>query len=256
MSPDTPLSAADLSALFPQPLIRGARISRQDLRRVQGFRLDAETAGKLGRHHIGILAADCRPLAQFLPAFGRLAAAHSPARFAVVPFSYVEQSHLLHLGKDARYPEMQCLSPDAVWSCGSCLFAMPERLSILSEIALEHGWQIGAVMVWDPLLQLHQQRRLMKPVRRRADIRKRDCRPPCEAICQLRYDHRRGDWRPPLLLCTNRQLRSIDSQSVSRRYGLQACWYVDGETIRCGELNAGSDPAEPGTRHLHPCGHL
>lgn len=254
MNDDLSLSDRDLSAMFPQPLIRGARISRQDLRRVQGFRLNAETAGKLGRNHLGVLVADCPPLAQVLAVFGRLAAARSPVRYVVVPYSYVELSQLLSLGEDARYPEMQCLSPDAVWACGSCLFALPERLPALSQLALDHGWQIGAAIVWDPFLQLPRERRSTKAVRRRADIRRRDCRPAHEAVCQLRYDHRCGDWRPPLLLCTQRQLRSIDSQALSRRYSLAVCWYVDGETLRCGEPETTSDADPPGARQLKLCG--
>lgn len=254
MNNELPLPDDELMMMFPRPLIRGARISRQDLRRVQGFRLNAETAGKLGRYHLGVLVADCRPLAQMLPSFGRLAAAHSPVRYVVVPDSYVELSQLLSLGNNGRAPDVQCLVPNAVWSCGSCLFSLSERLPILSQLALDQNWQIGAVIVWDPFLRLHRQRRPMQAVRRRTDIRRRDCRPANEPILQLRYEHRRGDWRPPLFLCTQRQLRSIDSQALSVRYGIEACWYVDGETLRCGEPEAEGDADPPGARQFQACG--
>ena len=175
-------------------------------------------------------------MVEMLPLLGRLARAGTPARYVVVPFNNNELQPLVQQEHGGRFPAVNCLMPNAVWSCGSLLIAMPERLSKLQELALEEHWPIAAVLASDPVLRLHRDRRSVKAVTRKSALRKGDLRYLHEQICQLRYELRRGDWRPPLLLCTQQPLRSIAANSLAPHYGLETWWFVDGDSLRCGEV--------------------
>jgi hypothetical protein len=217
---------SNLSSLFPFPAIRGTRITRFEQADLGPFRLDADTADRLGRDNIGVFVQDCRGLRWIMERIAVLAETDFPAKWAVVlssksmaEFVYNSRVHQPEgRRRRKRVPEL--------WQQGNVVFTTPEGLRLWQREVAGPARVAGILMV-DTLCHVHKARD--------AYFEGYGVHDRPQRVADFRADMAADGNPPPLFVLTKRLAKSVNTRPMLSAYCLDAWWFVDGHRLRFGK---------------------
>jgi len=227
--------------------LRGPRVSRLEERRLGYFRLDAETAWELGKSNVGVFVGTCPTLGGTIERLQQLEQSTLAPRWllvaatkkmaAVIIQRWFRERQVARLATTTlRLPKVH----------RNIVLATPESLRRIGDNECR---EIAAIIAVDMLCQIHQARSGIQ----HGNFFAANDRP--QLIANYRNALAHDNWLPPFVLLTQKAAKSVPTDSVARAYCLDAWWFVDGASLRCGRppplqsecVNDGSD-TYPGER--------
>lgn len=204
----------DHLAQYNVPVFRGTLKPRDGDQRFGRLKLDAETAFELGTSNIGLFVESCPSFERMLEHFQSLNDDQSGAWMVVASSKRVKQELVRLAGLGHSLPH-------------NVIVATPEELPGLKD-SIEC---LAGVFVFDYACHIHKCRG--NSFRR---FQSANDRP--QKIVDFRMHFRVGDWSPPLILFTNRKAVSVNTIPMLSPYCLEAFRYIDGQTMRFGEIKS------------------
>ena len=217
---------SDLSSPFPFPAIRGTRITRFEQTDLSPFRLDADTADRLGRDNIGVFIENCRSLSWIMEKIAVLAETDFPAKWAVVLSSKDTATMVYNssVRQPAGKPDRQH-APE-LWQQGNVVFTTPEGLRLWQREVAGPDRVAGILMV-DTLCHVHKARN--------AYFEGYGVHDRPQRVADFRADMAADGNPPPLFVLTKRLAKSVNTRPMLSAYCLDAWWFVDGRRLRFGK---------------------
>jgi len=210
---------------YPDAWIRGPRITRLEEKHLGRFELDAETANTLGTSNIGIFIGGCEPLGGTIEVIRGLQLAAPESRWVLVAatkkMAAVMIQRWFREGQVARVAVTTLKLPQVY---GNVVLATPESLR---KIDNHDRSNIAGIIVIDMLCHIHQARGMQNGA-----FHVRNDRP--QLVANFRNDVAVGSWLPPIALLTQKPAKSVMTDNIARAYCLDAWWFVDGRSLRCG----------------------
>ena len=240
MTPDSP--PAWLRARYPTARIHGRLVKRSDETPLGLARIDAATAGELGRDHVGWFVGRYPGSSQAARQFARLAAMPEGGVWIVVPHSKDLSAQLWLAWPHSTRP---ATSPTPWWQSGRMWIAPPESLRTILPAVRQDPLGVAGILVLDPECHLHRSRGGTLPNGRQMF----NDRP--QHVVNFRTALAAEDWQPPLLLLTARQASAFVSEDVARAYCLEAFRFISGDSFACWEESIEPEvvpPAETASR--------
>ena len=224
------ITQEDIAARYPQPLIRGERITRlgeKDLGR-QGT--DADTCRMLGEEQIGWLIGAVPSFERMVEHVRRLNDSACGARWVVVPATNrLSEMAFEQWFADREFDRSQA-SP-TLWHDKLVSFCVPERLKELRTVFSEASANIAGVIVLDPQCFVHRGRAFQN-----GNYRVVHDRP--QMIVNFRSAFAVGRWSPPFIQMSCKRAAAVATETVARIYCLETMHCIDGISLGCGVLYA------------------
>ncbi len=224
------ITQEDIATRYPQPLIRGERITRlgeKDLGR-QGT--DADTCRMLGEEQIGWLIGAVPSFERMIEHVRRLNDSACGARWVVVPAT----NRLSEMAFEQWFSDLdsdRSLASPTFWHDDLVSFCVPERLNELRTELLETSVNIAGVIVLDTQSFVHRGRAFQN-----GNFRIVHDRP--QMIVDFRAAFAIGKWSPPFFQMTCKRAAAVATETVARIYCLETMHCLDGTSLGCGVLPA------------------
>lgn len=210
----------ELESLCPKVILRGKRIVRMTEKIVGIFQLDPQTFFELGTTSIGVLIGGAESNDLFMECLREVSAMDLDGTVVVVTSSKKLAdgfyTKLMRPGTSKRRPD--------VFEMGSVILSTPEKLHKISPNDRKTRPVLGIILL-DPYCVVHQARG-DEGYGWVTNDRPRH-------LVKFRYEHRRGEWQPPMLLMTTKPVKSLNTNQMLAPYSLEAWWYVDAATLKC-----------------------
>jgi len=210
---------------YPEACIRGPKITRLEERRLEYFRLDAATAWDLGRNNVGVFVGGCDSLDRTIDTLKALDRTSQTSRWVIVASSKDVAALVVQQwfrADSARRVAVTTLKLPQVSS--NIVLTTPESLK---RISAGDRAAVAGIVLLDLLCHVHKLRGMQ-----RGHFHIANDRP--QHVADFRNDIAVGDWLPPLFLLTHPPAKSIETAAIARAYCLDAWWFVDGTSLRCG----------------------
>lgn len=224
------MTTTKLLDIYPSAYIRGTRISRIGEQDLGQFRLNTETATELAADNSGVFVGGFRSFDQILSRVRQLDESPVGGQWIVVPSTKKCSAAIRQrwLNDDSvSYIDPKKV-PD-IWCSEKATFCVPESLHELGR-SLEHdGTKIAAIVLIDNYCRVHAARGFNN-----GNFRVQHDRP--QLIVNFRARLSDDGWMPPLVIFTEKAAKSTPTLQMQRVYCLDTFVFVDGATLRCGEL--------------------
>lgn len=222
--------------------IRGPRITRLEESVIGYFRFDAETAWDLGTSNIGVFVGASRPFDRTIEDLQKLESSPSKGLWVVVAGTKQIAAAIVDLwfnGGVAKPISEENL--DLPRLRNNVVLATPEVLGKNKYLAKE---SITGIIVLDLPCSIHRQRGM-----RNGNFFVQNDRP--QYIANFRNDAARGPWLPPLFLITLQPAKSVSTDHVARAYCLDGWWFVNGQSLFCGNPPALPEASRKSLEEAH-----
>lgn len=220
MTPGDPLLPR-LSATYPTPRFCGRRISRWEEQALGFADLDVPTALELGREQIGWFVGKHPGFCRAIEQFGRLDANPTGGVWVVVPRSFDLAIILYEKWPCRQYLVERPRNHSSAWRSRKVWVAIPTDLARFMLLAKEQPHGIAGVIILDPACDMHQEGNGMLCF---------DCP---QHVVNFRCDISVHNWQPPLLLFTTKRAKAINTDVLAKLFGLNAFWFIDGDSFNC-----------------------
>jgi len=211
---------------YPGAWIRGPRITRLEETALGYFRLDAETAWNLGNNNVGVFIGGCPSLGRTIERLQQLEQSTITPYWIIVAATkkmaavFVQQ--WFRAGQGDRVAITTLKLPKVHQNI---ILATPESLR---RLGAAERCNIAGIVVVDMLCHIHKAR---GGIQNGTFFASND-RP--QQIANFRNSVAIDGWLPPLLFVTEKPAKSVTTDAVARAYCLDAWWFVDGNSLRCG----------------------
>lgn len=226
----------DFTALYPEPVIRGARIARLGERYLGPIAIDKATGQVLGEQQIGWLIGGVPDFETMIEHVYRINQAAVGGRWIIVPATrnwaiaaYRWWSQRLDCSDVQDAPNL--------WSQKHVTFCLPEHLRNLArQIADPQPTPVAGILLLDPQCIVYRGRGFQTGSFRCAHDRP-------QLIVNFRSQLTIGNWSPPLLIMSCRAAAALHTTDITRVFGLEAMHFIEGRTLNCwGPLAYQRDP--------------
>ena len=234
--------------LYDNAWIRGRRITRLEENELGRFRLDSDTAWNLGSNNVGIFIGGRQSLGGTIELLRRLQEPTAKPRWVIVASSKNMAALIVHqwfLEPDRRRVSAKKLALPMINS--NIILATPERLKGIEETQRH---DVTGILIVDMRCHVHKLRGML-----RGKFFVANDRP--QLVANFRNSFLRDGWAPPLFLFTEKPAKSLNTSPIARAYCLDAWWFVDGKSLRCGPplAGGGADSVEPPSMESDAAGH-
>ncbi len=213
----------DFSALYPAPVVRGARVTRTGNRYLGPVAIDGETASTMGRGQIGWFIGGVPTYDRMIDDIRRINSTHSGGRWIVVPATRYWADHTYRQWFDNQFVDETA----SVWNDDLVTFAVPESLREVGDAIKDKREQVAGIILLDPGCVVHRGRGF-----NRGDSRIAHDRP--QLIVDFRARLAIGDWTPPLMILSRHLPAEVATETISRVYCLEALQFIEGASLSCG----------------------
>ena len=206
--------------------VRGPRITRLEENSLGYFRLDSGTAWNLGKNNVGVFVGACQPLGETIECLKRLEQPTVSQHWIVVAatkkMAAVIVQRWFRSGQARRVAITTLKLPMVLHNI---VLATPESLRRIGDA---ERCDVAGIVVVDMLCHIHQARGGIQ----HGNFYVSNDRP--QLIANFRNTVALDGWLPPLVFVTQKAAKSVSTDSIARAYCLDAWWFVDGRSLRCG----------------------
>ncbi len=220
MTPGDPLLRR-LSAIYPTTRVCGNRITRWEEQALGFAVLDVTTASEMGREQIGWFVGKHPGFDRAIEQFGRLDVNPRGGVWIIVPRSYDLAIRLYEKWPYRRYVQERPRNHSSTWNSRKVWVACPQDLARFVCRAREQVPGIAGLIVFDPPCDIHRTSNGVL------------CYDSTQRVVNFRSDLGLHDRQPPLLMLTTRPAKTINTDVVARVFGLNAFWFIDGDSFNC-----------------------
>ncbi len=211
--------------LYPFPAIRGTRITRLEQTDLGPFRLDADTAGRLGRDNTGVFVQDCLSLSWIMEKIAILSDTPFSAKWAVVLSSKKMAGFVYNTSVEQREGKRRRKHAPPLWQQGNTVFTTPEGLRLwCREVKVPD--RVAAVLVIDTMCHIHKARS--------AYIQGYGVHDRPQRVADFRAEMAADGPLVPMFVFTTKLAKSVNTRSMLSPYCLDSWWFVDGRRLRFG----------------------
>lgn len=221
----TSISDEDLIARYPTSLLRGTRIARLDEQYIGPAASNARTCRILGEDQIGWFIGGMPTYDRMIELVRRIEDANVGGRWFVVPATRFLAEVAYQIWTDGPHLPSQEAS-STMWHGKRVTFCVPERLD---EIPTNNRNEVAGIILLDPNCIVYRGRGFGSGKTRVAHDRP-------QLIVDFRSRLAVGRWSPPFMIMSIRKAAAVATDTVSRIYGLDAVQFIEGSSLRCGEI--------------------
>ncbi len=219
---------ADIAACYPSPLIRGARIARLGEKYLGPVATDAATCRFMGEDQIGWFVGGVPTFDRMIENVARINASDFGGRWIVVPATRcLAEVAYQQWFKHEDFPDE--VKATTIWHDDLVTFCVPERLDELGRAIIEQDVPVAGIILLDPNCIVHRGRGFGK-----GKFRISHDRP--QLIVNFRSMLAVGKWCPPLMIMSLHKAATVSAQDVTRVYGLDAMYFIEGASLSCGAI--------------------
>lgn len=212
-----------LFKLYPRSLIRGKRIRRDLGTQFGEFQLDANTAKILSFDNVGVLVHKCGKLERICQKLQQLDRSLG-AGIVVAVFDRADTLRCAYGLWHEHEEDIQNL-PKKIplhWRSNKVMLATPESLKQSLQDIQQQQLSVSAMLILDWECTIHKAR---------GHATMQNDRP--QHIVDFRAAVSQRGWSPPFFIMIDRAASSVDVESLSIAFALEAFWYIDGTTLSC-----------------------
>lgn len=215
----------DLAVRYRTPVIRGARIARLGEQYIGPVASDAATCRILGEEQIGWFIGGVPTYDRMIELVHRIDASQLGGRWVVVPATrcLADVAYQIWMENSTMSPSKK---PCLMWHSDQVTFCVPEQLN---DLYASIDGAIAGIILLDPNCIVHRGRSFGSGKYRIVHDRP-------QLIVDFRAKLAVGQWSPPLMIMSLHKAAAVATDAVARIYGLEAMNFVEGSSLRCGEI--------------------
>lgn len=223
----------DIDSCYPSPLIRGARIARLGEKYLGPIAADAVTCRLHGEEQIGWFIGGVSTFDRMIENARRMNASNVGGRWVIIPATrcLAEIAYQQWFEEDSLPCSIKAVT---MWHDDLVTFCVPERLNELGRAIIEQDVPVAGIILLDPNCIVHLGRSFGK-----GKLRVAHDRP--QLIVNFRSKLAVGNWSPPLMVMSRHKAAAVLTANVTRVYGLESMHFVEGLSLRCGQVKNISD---------------